>query len=370
MLPLDKIKSSLLEPIQRAEKAWLLQTAPVLMASINEQTASHALNATFLDTASDRTDQEKLEMLEGFLGRSITDEEGTEWLALISGAGNLAAKRRKLIVLAMDHAEYREYKIVSWPSHFTDATILAFKLHDKRTRYPVARLVPKPNKDVERAKMVQELVDFAVSLGLPVVSVVLEAVNSGTILSRIAGGRRISTLKQKLLTLRRLSEWTQAVHGQRFPSRPYMLMDYLEERAAEPCGPSVPSAVWSAVKFIEQIGGAQEGNRVGNYSIIESQVRDLELALRSDDPRPKRTAPLMLLCFVAYWEHEVACLFRPITVRVTCFVKLLRIWGSLRSSDLTQEPQVGCRWKPDWEYHYFEDHREGQGSGPHILPHS
>lgn len=333
MLSLDRVKQELKEPLQKVEESWILQTAPILSASLGPY-SKNVLNSELLDAVADLPDLEKVDMLEQLLNRAALDDEVAEWLELLANANHMANKKRRLTLLAMEHAEYREVGLKCWPSDLTEDDILAFRLVDKKQRYPVANLKPKVSKDVERAKLVQELVEYVTELGLPVVSEVLEAVNAGTILTRIAGGRRVSTLKQKLHILRRMSQWMMAVHQVPFPNRPYMLLDYIEERAQEPCGPSVPAAILSAVKFIEMIGGVAEEKQIGKCSMIDSQIKDVALELMSDQPRAKRKAPPMMVNFVAFWEQEVCSELNPFTLRVTCFVKVLRVWACLRSSDL------------------------------------
>jgi hypothetical protein len=330
----DKVKNSLKEPTQLLELDWIENRAPVLRGIILPVLSRTLLQPHVLETMQDMSEAEQIEQLEVFLCRTAEGQERAEWLDLIKTATALASKKRRLCLMAMEHPEMREPIDLHWPEQITEGQIFACKLRQKLERFPVAKKVLPLTKDQQRAELIDELVKFITDIGMPIVGDVLDAVHSGAILSRVAGGRRLSTLKQKLVTLRRLADWTKAVHGIPFPTKSFQLMDYIEERAAEPCGPSVPGSILSAVKFVELVGGVQEANRIGKYPILDNMVKEITLSLMEERPVAKKKANPQLAIFVAWWEHEVVTETNPVPLRILCFVKLVRIWGCLRCSDL------------------------------------
>ena len=333
-MEMDKVKFSLKEPTLQLELDWIDNRAPLLKAAMLPVLSRALLQPGILETMQDQTIAEQIESLESFLCRVASEDERAEWLDLIRTSSSLASKKRRLAIMAMDHPEMREPVFARWPEHITEGQILASKLKQKLERFPLARKVEPLTKDQQRAALVGELVAFITEIGMPIVADVLDALHSGAILTRIAGGRRLSTLKQKLVTLRRLSDWMRAVYGLPFPVKVFQLMDYIEERAAEPCGPSVPGSILSAVKFIELIGGVQEDKRIGKYHIMDNLVKEITLSLMGENPKAKKKANPQLALFMAWWEHEVVTETNPMTLRVLCFVKLVRIWACLRCSDL------------------------------------
>ena len=77
-------------------------------------------------------------------------------------------------------------------------------------------------------------------------------------LLRAAGAARARTIRARVRTWQRLALWLHAACGVRWPTGTSQVTDYLEERAAETCGRSVPRSVLAALSFMEEKGDVAE----------------------------------------------------------------------------------------------------------------
>ena len=112
------------------------------------------------------------------------------------------------------------------------------------------------------------------------------------------------------------------------------LMDYLTDRADEPCGSSSPGDVVAIISSFENLGNRPTSERVANSGRPRNLMSELQVALAVDKPRVKRKAVPYLAIFLASWETTVMDLAQPCYVRTLAWVKCLQVWAALRTSDM------------------------------------
>ena len=113
-----------------------------------------------------------------------------------------------------------------------------------------------------------------------------------------------------------------------------LLRDFVLDRGAEPGGPTVPGNVLSTVSFCAELGGVPEGQRLSRSPAFRRSGHGLQLDLAANAPTVQKKAPRHLAVVTAAWEVLVLDPQRTWYVRVLAWVKLLRVWGCLRPSDM------------------------------------
>ena len=150
---------------------------------------------------------------------------------------------------------------------------------------------------------------------------------------RLCGNRRARTLRQTARTWVKVVEWLELVFGESWPTSASRIIDYLEERALEGCGHTVPSSVLAALQLMESIGGVEREHRLGISPMLNNVVRSLSRQLGADAV-PKRTAPMYTVAMVLAAELVVVDeALGPVT-RVLGFVFLVMVWAALRTDDV------------------------------------
>ena len=112
----------------------------------------------------------------------------------------------------------------------------------------------------ERARWLAEMVAILKDARLPVVELAAGSLDPDAVLRRAAGGRRARTLRQRVRDWKRARAWLDATGFTGFPSGRDgvgAFLDYLEDRASEPCARTVPGSAFLALSFFEKAGGCE-----------------------------------------------------------------------------------------------------------------
>ena len=100
-------------------------------------------------------------------------------------------------------------------------------------------------EDKQRRRWLAQLQRLIATSGLPAA----EAGISG----RVGKGRRASTLRKHVKTWERVVAWVRSAFGVSWPSADHFAA-YLQARASEPCGRSVPGSCLKTLMFMESAG--------------------------------------------------------------------------------------------------------------------
>ena len=98
-------------------------------------------------------------------------------------------------------------------------------------------------------------------------------------------------------------------------------------------GATVPLSVSKAVGWFEKISGLDETLGFAQDPLVNTVVKDLLKKLESGAP-PRKRAPRMLSCFIPALEKLVVDPKVEERIRAGAWMKLLKIWGSLRFDDV------------------------------------
>lgn len=148
----------------------------------------------------------------------------------------------------------------------------------------------------------------------------------------LLGKYRPSSAKRYLAYWQGFRKWCITGTGQ-VPRQPSQLVDYLLAREEEGMGASVPLSVSKAVSWFEKVSGMPEDSWLSTDQLVATVVRDLLKKLEDGAP-PRKRAPRMLSCFIPALERLVVDEKSSERLRLGAWLKLLKIWASLRFDDL------------------------------------
>jgi hypothetical protein len=121
----------------------------------------------------------------------------------------------------------------------------------------------------------QKLAGVLIQAHAPALAAADSASSAHQLAIRLAGAARSSTLKRHVQMWQRYCNWLMAAYQVNWPRTVPMILDFLEELAAEPCGKTVPDAFCARVSFMENAAGIPQEER------FESMLQYKEALLRS-----------------------------------------------------------------------------------------
>ena len=185
----------------------------------------------------------------------------------------------------------------------------------------------------------------------------------------LAGGARAATLRQRVREWKRLRQYLLRVKSREWPTSLVDVVDYLLARAEEPCGWTVPRTVQATLAWFEKAAGIPLANQLAADPTLGRVVDELTATLARPGHRGRR-APRLPSILIAALEITVMARGKPGFWRVLAWIRLLKVWGSLRWDDL-HRISPGAMRIPGAEVeatHKDEDNGSrqagGRGTGP------
>jgi hypothetical protein len=149
----------------------------------------------------------------------------------------------------------------------------------------------------------------------------------------MVGKARPATVKKRVRTWELFSRWLMWRRGRVWPSSAVDLVDYIHEKVAEGCFASFPEVFRAAVSWMESRSGLPDGQRFSQDGFFRRNVdRALVVAVRGAESVKK--APRFPLSVVAALEVQVMDRGLPVVVRIVTWMRLLKVFGVLRSDDI------------------------------------
>ena len=148
----------------------------------------------------------------------------------------------------------------------------------------------------------------------------------------LAGRTRHNTLKRYIKTWRSFMQWLTAVRGMSASPEVGDLVEYLFTRFEEPCGATVPPLIVKAVVWLERVADIDPRERIGDSQVVCS-VRDYLVEMLSKEKPPTQRAPRYPVVMMEAFEHVVEDESQRIGFRLVAWVKLAKLWATLRWDD-------------------------------------
>ena len=145
----------------------------------------------------------------------------------------------------------------------------------------------------------------------------------------LTGSTRASTLKRYLSYYRQWRLWLGEAKLRQPPGRPSDLVDYLLARRDEPCGRSTPEAILKAIVWVEF-----EETLRATHGRLAWAAEDKITEILSEGARLIKRAPRYPVLQLMLLEALVLDVGHAIGWRIWAWAKLVKVWASLRWSDL------------------------------------
>jgi hypothetical protein len=116
------------------------------------------------------------------------------------------------------------------------------------------------------------------------------------------------------------------------PTQTQQVLDYIEARAEEPCGPSFYVSFHSALAFIESCGEVTAEDRMSGQAAVLNLLEELK-ATGTGTSREKKKAPLLPVILLVALELLVCDSSQPAFDRGYAWYRLVRIWSVMRFND-------------------------------------
>ena len=190
-------------------------------------------------------------------------------------------------------------------------------------------------EEAERQRWVLRLVKLLRDTSLPIVAKVRDSINPERALHRASGDARGSHIRNMVRAMENFMQW-RGVNGNSsgpWPKQETEFTDYLETRASEPCGVTVPGSFLSAVSFLEEAGAVDMGNRFSESSMIKKTAKSIRKQLSSAaGVKERRKAELLLLAQIRSWELLVITTRPdvPRYFRAYAWARCVKVWTAMR----------------------------------------
>ena len=296
-------------------------------------------------------DREDLEVLmdqldpAGSLGRSYFAEV---LLELRSSAGGPAGSKRRrraavlpslqtLAVVQAGAARDCSAQVSAVAAHVTPVRAAGAPRASWRNRLQslLAAADPQERSSVEetqRLLLVKEVVALIRRAGLPIVARADMSIDPGRALLGCTGKARARTIRKRIREWAKAEAWFLRVCGFCWPASAGEVVDYLHDRSEEPCARTVPSSIIGALSFLEKAGGVPLESRLSGDGLVASTVEYLTVSL-SRGAAPTKKAAMLLLGMLMALELYVLDVSRPRYCRGVAWLRLVKIWASLRFDD-------------------------------------
>jgi len=202
----------------------------------------------------------------------------------------------------------------------------------KMLRIPKGKPLQGKAGEPEDEAILRVLFEELEMMGAPVVAQVLATANPDRAKAALLGKYRASTVKRYLAYWQGFRRWVGKGYG-KLPCQGEQLVDYLLAREEEGMGPSVPLSVGKGVAWFEKLAGFDQEQMISAAPLVDTVTRDLLKKLEEKAP-PRKRAPRMLSAFLPALERLVVNKDLEPSIRAGAWVKLLKVWASLRFDDV------------------------------------
>ena len=204
----------------------------------------------------------------------------------------------------------------------------SFRTKFQRVLYEGATARKDAEED-ERSRWLHILAGIVLNTDTPMAKMLREKPGNAQLLG---AGKRASTLRARIRSLRRYTLWLSTAYGISFPSETAHFVEYLRVRSQEPTTRGGLKAAHQATRFYEEITAVPEQARLSESTVYSLAKKEfLAAALPGKFPRQAPRFPAALL---AALEETVCDLDTTLYYRIYGgWWVLVQCWGTLRFSD-------------------------------------
>ena len=179
----------------------------------------------------------------------------------------------------------------------------------------------------------RQLAEELVAIGAPVVKTIDGCLDPDRAYELLPGKTRSSTLKRYVTMYKRWRLWLQEAKRVDPPGRPADLIDYLLVLRDEPCARTVPDSLLKSISWMERVAEFKVELRATQGRLAWAAKDKIVEVLHEGAPLIRR-APRYPVMVLVIFERVVMDDSEPTGLRVYAWAKLVKVWASLRWSDL------------------------------------
>ena len=150
---------------------------------------------------------------------------------------------------------------------------------------------------------------------------------------RFGKGRRAATLRKHVKTWSKVRDWMKKTFGHPWPKYPEEFALYLEARANEPCGRTVPGSIYKTFIFMEVAGEVEVEDQMNRSMAVKNVLEEISMRLEGTAPRFAKKAWHLPVSVVKALEEAVMDQELTRFVRGYAWYRLVKLWAGLRFSD-------------------------------------
>eukprot|EP00435_Cladocopium_sp_Y103_P020573 s4599_g5.t1 len=192
---------------------------------------------------------------------------------------------------------------------------------------------PLQTAEEERIRWANNLAEYIVEARLPVMRIIENAEVQTRIWGRIFGSRRAKTLRNRCTTWKRFHLWLTLNRSRSWPRQIGDIVDYLEGRIEDGCGPAVPQGLMGSLALLETVGRVDDSVKLSKDSTLLGIIRNMQMELQQDSP-PRRPARPYIIAMMIGLELVVCNVEQLPYARLIAWVMLLMVWMTLRADDV------------------------------------
>eukprot|EP00435_Cladocopium_sp_Y103_P026971 s306_g6.t1 len=211
-------------------------------------------------------------------------------------------------------------KVTRWPT----------KLHRRLNAAGDNQNLRDSAERTERARWISELKKLLMDGSCPA----MRGAASGDELSRRFGkGRRVNTLRKHVKTWQKVSDWMMSTFRHAWPEDPGEFARYLECRADEPCGKSVPGSIFKTLMFMENAGEVPLEEQICRSPAVKNVLEEINAQLAERVGGFTKRAWHLPVKVVM--ELEATVMKGEVKEYVRCYAwfRLVKVWTGMRFSD-------------------------------------
>jgi len=170
-------------------------------------------------------------------------------------------------------------------------------------------------------------------------------------------------------TFSRMSQFCMVSFGRGWFLEPMDFYDLVAARLSEPCSKHVPRGLLNSMVFAEQASEIPEEHRLSKNPGIRNFLREVESASGWKTGKVVKKAQPYSVVMILALEDLVMRSSAPAYTRWYAWIKLLKIWGALRWSDVQGVPNGMLRLRMDrvLEGKITRSKTSGQAGGGALL---
>ena len=148
-----------------------------------------------------------------------------------------------------------------------------------------------------------------------------------------AGATRARTIRLRVRARKNFRFWLMCSTGRPWPGSVAEVLDYFDDLCTGGCARTVPESWLSALGFMEEKGSYPADKRFSLQPIVVSTVKSIAATL-SAGAAPTRKAPALSIYVFIALEVYICDDTHPLFLRGFAWLKLIMVWGALRTNDL------------------------------------